>query len=501
MRDSEVVAAIVAGDPAGLAEAYDRYAAPLYTFCRAMLREPADAADAVQDTFVIAVPKLSGLRDPERLRSWLYAVARNECHRRMRLVSHQAPLEEAPDVTDEGADVAAGVEQAELRALVREALSGVGPAEREVLELQIRQGLGNGEVASVLGISRNHVHALMSRARDQLEAAIAVLVVARGGRQDCPELDALLQDWDGRLTVLLRKRLNRHVAQCRVCSGRRQREMTPAMLLGGVAPVAALPLAAALPAGLRGQVLRAAAAHSPATAAQTAYAFGRAGFPRPLHPPKMPWWHPRPAHAGAVAGTAAAVAVGATVVAAPPYHGGHPAVGGSANLTDGASPTISDVGRAITPGARGTAGADGTAAASGTATASGTGGSPAPASATATASAAASASASALVSASASAITSITPAAGTLTVSPATLDVVPPASGTITLTASGGTVDWSVSEPAGLAKKVTVAPMSGTLAAGATATITVTVTGPGQMHMHVTFSPGGTTVTIVISNS
>ena len=77
MRDREVVAAIVAGDPAGLAEAYDRYATPLYSFCRTMLREPADAADAVQDTFVIAAPRMSGLRDPERLRSWLYAVARN----------------------------------------------------------------------------------------------------------------------------------------------------------------------------------------------------------------------------------------------------------------------------------------------------------------------------------------------------------------------------------------------------------------------------------------
>jgi len=130
MRDSEVVAAIVAGDPAGLAAAYDRYAAPLYSYCRAMLREPADAADAVQDTFVIAVPRLSGLRDPDRLRSWLYAVARNECHRRLRSVSQHAPLEEAPEVTDDAADVAAGVEQAELRALVRDALPGVGPAER-----------------------------------------------------------------------------------------------------------------------------------------------------------------------------------------------------------------------------------------------------------------------------------------------------------------------------------------------------------------------------------
>src|SRR6266498_2076097 len=189
MRDREVVAAIVAGDPAGLAEAYDRYATPLYSFCRTMLREPADAADAVQDTFVIAAPRMAGLRDPERLRSWLYAVARNECHRRLRAGSKHASIEEAPDVTDEAADVAADVERAD-----------------------------------VLGVSRNHAHALLSRARDQLETSLGALVVARTGRQDCPELDAMLQDWDGDLTVLVRKRVNRHVERCDVCSGRRRRE-------------------------------------------------------------------------------------------------------------------------------------------------------------------------------------------------------------------------------------------------------------------------------------
>src|SRR5690242_18215661 len=109
--DSEVVAAIVAGDPEGLAEAYDRYAAALYAYCRRMLREPADAADAVQDTFVIAASRLSGLRDPERLRSWLYAVARNECFRRLRGSGEQAPLEEALDVTDDAVDVSAGAER------------------------------------------------------------------------------------------------------------------------------------------------------------------------------------------------------------------------------------------------------------------------------------------------------------------------------------------------------------------------------------------------------
>src|SRR5271155_5061609 len=72
MRDGEVVAAIVAGDPDGLAEAYDRYASPLYTYCRSLLREPGDAADAVHDTFVLAASRLAGLRDRNRLRPWLW---------------------------------------------------------------------------------------------------------------------------------------------------------------------------------------------------------------------------------------------------------------------------------------------------------------------------------------------------------------------------------------------------------------------------------------------
>src|SRR3984893_2942150 len=126
MRDSEVVAAIVAGNPEGLAEAYDRYASPLYTYCRSLLREPAAAAAAVQDTFVIAASRLAELRDRNRLRPWLYAVARNECHRRLRArkVQVATPLDEMPDVTDTSADVSGEAERDELRTLLRSAVRG-----------------------------------------------------------------------------------------------------------------------------------------------------------------------------------------------------------------------------------------------------------------------------------------------------------------------------------------------------------------------------------------
>jgi len=83
-HDREIVAAITAEDPAGIATAYDSYAAALYGYCHWMLHDSADAAGALTDTFVIAAATLSDLSEPSKLRAWLFALARNECRRRFR---------------------------------------------------------------------------------------------------------------------------------------------------------------------------------------------------------------------------------------------------------------------------------------------------------------------------------------------------------------------------------------------------------------------------------
>ena len=325
MLDSEVVAAIVAGDPDGLAEAYDRYASPLYTYCRSLLHEPADAADAVQDTFVIAASKLAGLRDQSRLRPWLYAVARNECHRRLRENARAATsaVDLLPEMSDESADVTGGAERAELRALLRSAVRGLNAGEQDLIELQLRQELDVAEIAAVLGVSRNHAHALLSRARDQLEISLGALLVARSGRDDCAALSALLEDWDGQLNVLMRKRINRHIERCPACTERKRRELAPALLLG-LAPLAALPMAA-MPHGLRAQVLRLASSNTPeavahrASVTQQAATFGPHGFPKPLDPPKPLWWRARRSQSAA----AAAAVVAAAVLIVLALTGGH----------------------------------------------------------------------------------------------------------------------------------------------------------------------------------
>jgi RNA polymerase sigma factor (sigma-70 family) len=555
MRDSEVVAAIVAGDPDGLAEAYDRYAAPLYRYCRTLLREPADAADAVQDTFVVAASKLAGLRDPNRLRAWLYAVARNECHGRLRAGKAQVPtpLDDLLDVTDAAADVSDEAEREELRTLLRSAVRGLNGGEQDLIELQLRQGLDVAEIAAVLGVSRNHAHALLSRARGQLETSLGALLVARSGRDDCDALSAMLDGWDGQLTVLMRKRINRHIEGCRACTGRKKRELSPALLLG------AAPLAAALPAELRTKVLRVARSYVPAAAAYRAKVtrrvgtFGHRGFPRPLDRPKSPWWRPRGARAATAAAGATTVAAASALVAmtltagSAGHHGGASALGSpgggpgthaviSGSAAGGATgarerrkapvsrgdagfapspaadvtvPGLGGTGGAPRmggssgywvaggPGAAGTgtagsgsgaggsggSGSSGTAAGSGTKTtpatgSSGRGGTSSSAPATKTSGAP-------------------PPSAGTLSVSPGSLVLTLGGAGTVTLTASGGSVNWSITESAGLVGHLAVSPSSGTLAAGQSTTVSVSA-GLLTLAGSLTVEPAGITVSVVI---
>jgi len=526
MRDSEVVAAIVAGDPDGLSEAYDRYAAPLYTYCRSLLREPADAADAVQDTFVIAASKLAGLRDQSRLRPWLYAVARNECHRRLRERAGAATsaLELVPEVSDASADVTGGAERAELRALLRSAVRGLNESEQDVIQLQLRQELDVAEIAAVLGVSRNHAHALLSRARDQLEISLGALLVARSGRDECAALSALLEDWDGQLNVLMRKRINRHIERCPACTERKRLELAPALLLG-LAPVPIM----AMPPGLRSQVLRLASSNTPeavahrADVAQRATVFGHHGFPKPLDPPKPPWWQARTTQGAA----AAVVVAGAVVIASlalsggltghngrPNALGGGPSssAGGTSGATPGASsgpssgassggpsrtaqPTVSasglsrvspgpSAGSSPAPTGGGSPGPSGGSSPSATAPSSSHSTSPAPSKST--------------TPASTPSATPPPPKQGTLTVTPTRILLTPGLGGSLTLTASGGPVTWSIAESSSLLGHVTVSPSAGTLASGQSVTVSLIVTSPVSVHSQLIVNPGGITVTVVV---
>ena len=107
---------------------YERYGDRAYDLCFAMLRSGDDAADAYQDTFLTAANKLDQLRDTERLRSWLYSVARNQCRARLRRRKRSTPVDDAGVDIGTEVDMTADLGRDELRTLLTEASAGLNDA-------------------------------------------------------------------------------------------------------------------------------------------------------------------------------------------------------------------------------------------------------------------------------------------------------------------------------------------------------------------------------------
>lgn len=236
-----------AGDTGAWAEIYDRYADRLHDYCWTILRDRHEAEDALHDAFVTAAAKIHQLRDPERLRPWLYAVCRTHALARARRRDRAVPTDEVGEMTDAHVDHAP-VEATDLQRIVWDAAGGLAERDRAVLDLHLRQGLVGEELAAALEVSPHHAAVLLSRVRDLVDRSLGALLVGRTGRQDCAELDALLAGWDGSLTPLVRKRVARHIERCEVCGERRKALVSPLALL------AAMPLVPA-PADLRERVL------------------------------------------------------------------------------------------------------------------------------------------------------------------------------------------------------------------------------------------------------
>ncbi|WP_433473804.1 RNA polymerase sigma factor [Spirillospora sp. CA-142024] len=263
---------LAAGDPSALIQVMDHYAARLYDYSHALLRDQDQAAGALHDALIAAYAHVSVLREPDRFRGWLYALVRNESMRRLRAPGRPAERHEAPEVEDGFLDDAELARRQEARRLVHGALSGLRGREREALDLMLRHGLDASEVGGVLGIDAQEATNLTGEAHARLDEALAAAYIARAGRDDCPDVAAIADDGGWPLPPQVVGRLVRHIASCPVCGPRRDRTVSAARLLQ-VLPVAMMPT------DLRGLVM--ATATDPALAADLAAIAHRA---EPLDP-------------------------------------------------------------------------------------------------------------------------------------------------------------------------------------------------------------------------
>ena len=126
------------------------------------------------------------------------------------------------------------VRRGEMAALIAEAARGLSERDRAVLELSYHRGLDGPELAAALGVSLTHANTLVYRLRETIQRCLGALMIAHSAQRapTCQELRAILAGWDGQFSILIRKRISRHIDCCPACGGQRRQLFNPAVLLG-----------------------------------------------------------------------------------------------------------------------------------------------------------------------------------------------------------------------------------------------------------------------------
>lgn len=92
------------GDQVAWGRLVDRFSPLLWAVARAHRLSDADAADAVQGTWLRLVENLGRIREPERVGAWLATTCRRECLSALRRGSREQPVEQDRVVDLTGAD-------------------------------------------------------------------------------------------------------------------------------------------------------------------------------------------------------------------------------------------------------------------------------------------------------------------------------------------------------------------------------------------------------------
>jgi len=214
----------------GFERIYKRHVGDVYRYALAVMRNPTDAEDVTQTTFLNAYRAYveKGSR-PEKPQNWLIAIAHNVCRQRFRQ-SARRPAEVSFE--DDTADTIAD-DEAPTGDDIRRALSHLAFNQRAALVMRELEGRSYAEIAEILEVSTSAVETLIFRARRALREQLE-------GSLTCGEAEfAISRQLDGRLPRAERGQLRAHLRECADCAGfaRRQRAQRGALKTLALVPV------------------------------------------------------------------------------------------------------------------------------------------------------------------------------------------------------------------------------------------------------------------------
>ena len=182
--DADLARRIASGERDALVAMMRRYNQTLFRTARSILKDDAEAEDAVQDSYLLAYRSIGGFRADAKLSTWLVRIVANESFARLRKRKRRGevvPLhgdddDAAPEttMTDIPQERPEGLTlRAELRRVLEAHIDALPSAFRAVFVLRAIEEMGVDEVAASLGIPAATVRTRYFRARSLVRDSLA----------------------------------------------------------------------------------------------------------------------------------------------------------------------------------------------------------------------------------------------------------------------------------------------------------------------------------------
>lgn len=186
--DQEIIRQVNNGQKECFAELVRRYQQQAHKLALSVLRQPADAEDAVSEAFVKAFTALPRCRDDTNFKSWFLTITYNCCRDILRKRAKEGvPLaelaESSPGYAAFAASVEAGtdnpqelLERKEMKESIWRALDGLTPEERAAVILKYYHDSTYQEISAILQWPAGSVASRLFRAREKLQAGLKGVV-------------------------------------------------------------------------------------------------------------------------------------------------------------------------------------------------------------------------------------------------------------------------------------------------------------------------------------